>query len=220
MSDERCAYCGGERPTTGDHVISKALYPPSKATSKFQRIKVPSCEDCNRSWTDDEPHFRNMLLVSGEPNSAVRELWEGKTQRSFRYEDGARRRRDLAAQMVAVQTPEGLRHQVFPGRDPRVIRVVRKVVRGLCHHHGLLSAIPDGQVWADVQMFAVPPAFLDEMTEAHAEEDVLRYRFGVLDQDEDIHSSWLLTFYERTPFFAIVFRSEAAHERLERGGAG
>jgi hypothetical protein len=151
---------------------------------------------------------------TGEPNAIVRDLWHGKAKRSFGYVDGARRRRDLAAQMVAV----GAQHMVYPGRDPRVMRVVRKVVRGRCHHHGLLSPVSDEQVWADVQKFEVPPAFLEEMVEAHAEEDVLRYRYGVLEGDDDIHSSWLLTFYERTPFFSIVFRSREARERLEREG--
>lgn len=82
--------------------MSRALYPPSKATSSSPRIKVPACEPCNRSWMDDEPHFRNMLLIAGETNPAVRELWEGKTRRSFSYEDGKRRARDRGASFVVL----------------------------------------------------------------------------------------------------------------------
>jgi hypothetical protein len=153
-------------------------------------------------------------LISGEPNPAVRELWEGKTRRSFGYVDGARRRRDLILQIVPIHTEQGERHLVYLARDPRVMRVVRKVIRGLCYNHGLLSPVLDEQVWADVQRFEVPPAFLDDMTYSHAEQDILHYRFGVID-DPDIHSSWLLTFFERTFFLGIVFRSIEARTRIE-----
>ena len=211
---KRCAYCGHQRPNTDDHVVSRALYPPSKASSRVQRITVPACKECNAGWKDAEVQFRNILLISGEPNAPVRELWEGKTRRSFGYVDGPRRLRDLLAQMVPIQTPAGERHMVYPGRDERVMQVLRKVIRGLCHHHNLLTAVKDGQVWADVQQFEVPPAFLADMTFAHVEADILSYRFGEV-EDEDIHSFWLLTFYERTPFLGIVFRSLESRARFE-----
>src|SRR5262245_42452295 len=150
MVPSPCAYCGSNEAGTVDHVVPRALYPPSKATSKVQRITVPACRACNGSWTDDEPHFRNMMLVAGEANPAVRALWEGKARRSFGHSDGHRRVRDLAARLVVVETPEGERHKVYPGEDPRVTRIVRKVIRGLCHHHRLVSAVSDGQVWVDI----------------------------------------------------------------------
>ena len=83
----RCAYCG-EVASTDDHVVPRALYPPSKVTSRFQRITVDACQACNNGWSNDETHFRNVLLVAGDPNSAVRELWDGKTRRSFTYATG------------------------------------------------------------------------------------------------------------------------------------
>jgi hypothetical protein len=116
--------------------------------------------------------------------------------------------------MVPVQTPQGERHMVYPGRDRRVVRIVRKAVRGLCHHHGLLSPFLDEQVWADVQLFLIPPEFLAEMSSAHVEEDVLQYRFGVI-EDLELHSGWLLQFFSRTPFFCIVFRTIEARDRIE-----
>jgi hypothetical protein len=213
-----CAYCGGA-PSTDDHVVPRALYPPSKATSRFQRITVDACQACNNGWSDDESHFRNVLLLAGDPNPAVRELWEGKTRRSFTYADGLKRVRDLAAQIEPVDMPEGGRHMIYPAKDERVLRIVRKVVRGLCHHHKLLSAVQDNQVVADIQRFQIPEAFLSEMTSAHAEEDVLQYRYGLVDEPE-IHSGWLLNFFGRTPFFCIVFRSLEARNTLEAAQAG
>jgi len=209
---ERCAYCG-EEASTKDHVVSKALYPPSKAQSAVPRITVPACRACNSSWADDEAHFRDVLLLAGEPSPVVREQWEGKARRSFAQPDGRRRARDLAAQLVAVATPGGEQHMIFPDRDERVLRVVRKTVRGLCHHHRLLSPIADGQVHADIQLFAIQPEFLAELTQGATEADILDYCFGLVDEPE-VHSEWLLTYYGRTPFFCIVFRSlgGCAHE--------
>ncbi|UFZ08076.1 hypothetical protein LQG66_18065 [Bradyrhizobium ontarionense] len=206
-----CAYCG-EEAATYDHVVSRALYPGSKAKSRFQRIKVPACTRCNASWVDDEPHFRNVLMVAGDPNAAVRELWEGKVWRSFHHADGLRRVRDLARKIEPVETAGGPRHIIYPGRDERVLRIVRKVVRGLCYHHGLLSPLSDDQVFADIHRFAMSPAFLEEMTAAHAEDDILEYRYAVI-ETEDIHSAWLLTFYGRTPFLGLAFRSPVACRR-------
>jgi hypothetical protein len=153
------------------------------------------------------------MLISGEPTPIVRELWEGPAWRSFDYLDGRKRARDLAVQFVPIQTPHGPRHMVYPARDQRVMRVVRKVVRGLCHHHRVLSPVADDQVWAEIQRFEVPPVFLEEMTLAHVEEDVLQYRFGVL-PDPAIHSVWLLRFYSRTPFICIVYRSVEERRRI------
>jgi hypothetical protein len=147
-----------------------------------------------------------VLSLSGPATPAVRELWEGKIHRSFGYADGRKRVHDLAVQLVPVQTPEGERHLIYPAADERVLRIVRKVVRGLCHHHNLLSPVRDTQVLADIQRFAVPPEFLSEMTSAHAESDVVEYRFAEVDEPE-IHSGWLLNFFNRTPFFCIVLRS-------------
>jgi hypothetical protein len=204
QNKRRCAYCV-DPAATDDHVVPKALYPPSKATSRVQRITVGACERRNKSWSADEVHFRNMLLISGDPASVVHELWKGSTRRSFTYADGSKRMRDLLARVVLVQTPQGERHMVYPGRDERVMRIVRKAVRGLPHHHELLSPVLDNQVFADVQRFEVPSEFLAQMTSAHAEEDVLQYRFGIID-DPDIHSCWLLRLFNRTAFFCIVFR--------------
>jgi len=207
----RCAYCGSDTASTNDHVIPGSLYPEA---SLFQRITVRACVACNNGWANDEAHFRNMLLLSGNPTAAVHELWQGKVRRSFVQPDGRKRARDLIEQFVPVATPKGERHMIYPAKDERVLRIVRKIVRGLCHHHGLLSPVQDEQVYADIQRFEVPPEFLAEMTSTHADEDVLQYRYGVVHEPE-IHSGWLLNFYDRTPFHCIVFRSLAARIRFE-----
>ena len=58
-----------------------------------------------------------MLLVSGEPNEVVQELWQTKAHRSFKEIDGRRRVRDLLEQMVQVDTEPGERWAVYPGKQ-------------------------------------------------------------------------------------------------------
>jgi len=204
MSHVACAYCGKlARKPEREHVIPKCLYPLSKSKSRVQRLTVPACRECNNGWSDDEAHFRNMLLIAGEPNGPVRELWDTTAQRSFDKADGPRRIRDLLEQMKPVDTADGIGHMVYPGKDPRVIRVLRKVVRGLCHYHQVLSPVSDRRIWADVMKYVVPEGFLKEMAHHHREADIFEYRYQILN-DEMIHSAWLLTFFERLPFIALV----------------
>lgn len=208
-----CAYCG-RQASTRDHVVPRALYPDSKANSRVQRITVPACPACNKSWADDEAHFRNILLMAGEPNEPVNELWNEKALRSFTKKDGHKRKADVIAQLIRTQTREGPRHMLYPGRDERVMRIVRKIIRGMCYHHRLIWPVTDRQVWADVMCFQVPADFLTAMTSAHAERDIIEYRYEVMAED-DLHSWWLLTFYKRTTFIGRVFQSEEARAHMD-----
>jgi hypothetical protein len=208
MSGKRCAYCGApDAKLEKEHVFPKCLYPPSKGGSKVQRMTVLACSQCNRGWSDDEAHFRNILLVSGEPNPPVQELWGTKALPSFDQPDGLRRALDLLRQMRPVDTDDGQRYAVFPGEDTRVMRVIRKVIRGLCHYHQVMSPVPDRRVWSDVLKYRVPQEFYDQMQYHHREEDIAEYRYSVLD-DRVIHSAWLLTFFKRCTFIGIVFTWE------------
>lgn len=95
-----------------------------------------------------------MLLVAGEPNEAVNELWISKAKRSFREPDGYRRVAELFEQMKPVIIEDKQRWKICPGKDERVMRVIRKIIRGLSHFHGVESAVQDDRVWADVLTFA------------------------------------------------------------------
>src|SRR3990172_3746850 len=65
MKNKSCAYCGKiTTKTDKEHVFPKCLYPKRK--SKVQRLTIPSCRDCNSNWSEDEAHFRNVLVLAGE----------------------------------------------------------------------------------------------------------------------------------------------------------
>ena len=125
MKRNICGYCGSQKDDR-DHVSLSQLYPSSKKESKVQRITIPNCRKCNKSYEDDEVHFRNMMMLAGNPNNAVNELWHGPVTRSFEYKDGHRRSRDLVEQLVVDSTKQA---KIYPGNDRRVMRVLRKIVR-------------------------------------------------------------------------------------------
>lgn len=203
-----CSYCGERIATDKEHVFPSNLYPESKATSRVQRLTIPSCNICNNGWSDDEAHFRNVLVLAGQqPNQTRRELWETKIYRCFRQSDGVRRIKDLKDSMRLVEIEGRPRHMVYPGQDFRVVRVVNKVVRGLCHHHKIMSAVPESRVWVDIMKYKVPGQFLPDLTYSHREKDIAEYRYSVI-EDIEIQSVWLITFFEEVTFIGIVSSTE------------
>ena len=204
-----CAYCGERIATDKEHVFPKNLYPESKSKSRVQRLTIPSCNICNNGWSDDEAHFRNILAIAGKPNDSRLELWESKVWRSFRQIDGPRRVQDIINNWRPVEVDGRVRYMVYPGEDKRVARVVRKVVRGLCHYHSIISALPESRVWVDVMRYQTPDEFIGQMTYCHREPDIAEYRYLVI-EELGIQSAWLITFFERVTFIGIVLSSEGS----------
>ena len=140
-----------------------------------------------------------MLLVSGKPNEAVRELWRTKVRRSFKEVDGPGRVRDLLEQMPKVEVKGDKRYAVYPGRDKKVMRVVWKVIRGLCHYHRIMSPVSDRRVCAGVLGNRGFPDFLNHMEYHHCEKDIAEWRYQVLDAPP--HSLGLANHLLRAAYF-------------------
>jgi len=210
MNNRPCAYCGTtEFKRERGHVVPDCVYPPS-LDPQVQRITVPECSRCKQIWQDAETQFRNIMMIAGEPNAQVRELWEGPVIRSFDKPSGPRWVADLLEQLVSVDTEDGPRHRVYPGRDQRVMLVVRKIIRGLCHKEGVATAVDDRRVGAVVMVYNIPEEFRREMTWRQLGNEFFRYGFAVLNDSEyGIHSAWSLTFFERREFFGAVSLSES-----------
>ncbi|MER9414034.1 hypothetical protein [Mesorhizobium sp. M0589] len=213
----RCALCGELRLVTREHVVPRGLYPDSKATSPVQRIVIWTCASCNNGTSDDDAHFRNVVTIAGDANAAVQELWYGPITRSLEQVDGRRRALDMFALMQPAPHAGDNRYMVYPGRDPRIRGTLRKIIRGLSHYHGLRSAVTDDQVFVNVLTVDVPDDILSRLQAAHAEPDVLAYRYGRIDDTPGMESAWLLRFYERTTFIGFVFSDMAMRQRLEAG---
>jgi hypothetical protein len=204
-----CAYCGVRDGTcTGGHVIPDCMY-PEEMDHRIQRINVPECPACGATWQDDEAHFRAVILMCGEANELASEKWFGPVSRSFDHASGPRWVRDLFELLEPVNTPDGLRYMVYPERDERVMRVLRKIIRGLCAYHKLGAAIAGNQVLAMVKRFEIPPAFRDQFVRKSLGTDFCWYSYSdQRGQDGgEFHSAWEIEFYGRTRFFCIVSAS-------------
>jgi hypothetical protein len=103
------------------------------------------------------------LALAGEPNEPRRELWETTIRRSFKEKDGVRRVRDLIEILRPVEIDGNGRHMVYPGQDDSVLRIVKKIIRGLCHHHGVVTAVSEKRIWADILKYQISEEFLSEM---------------------------------------------------------
>lgn len=210
-STNRCVYCGVffDKTTnlrTKDHVPPNGLYPESRRTNSLQLLTVPVCTSCNASMADDEVHFRSLLMLAGDnPNQARIEKWATSVRDSFAHPDGPKRLIDLVDRLEPAIVDGRARHRVYPDRDERVLRVVRKIVRGLSFHHGLTWPVQDEWIHAEVLRYRIPPGFEDEIEGVgwyHVERDVLEYRFGA--GEDGVNFWWLLTFYEACTFAAWI----------------
>jgi hypothetical protein len=218
-----CIYCGSiGGPLERGHVIPKSLYPDSRKTSRLQLITVPECAACNRGWSDDEAHFRTVLLLAGEPNDSVKELWTTKAAPSFSYKDGRRRVMGVYERLVPVQVENVDRHMIYPGQDERVIRIIKKIVCGLSHHHGIESRIDPSRIFADVLRYTVPEELWLKGNFYECESDIFRYWFRRYEDasDKDLSSLWILTFFDWRTFIAVVDKADRPTPRIASGVGG
>jgi hypothetical protein len=118
--------------------------------------------------------------------------------------------------MVPVTVDGQERHMIYPGRDKRVIRIIRKIVRGLSHYRGIESDIGEERIFADVLRHPV----LDEVRASwqffDCEPDIFKCWYQLFD-DGEVSALWLLTFFERREFLARVSAPGVVLEPLDWG---
>lgn len=71
-----------------------------------------------------------------------------------------------------------------------------------------MSPVLDKQVWADILKYMVAQELLDQLTSHNREQDIIEYRFQVMNE-QGISSAWYMTFFECVTFVGLVSMSEA-----------
>lgn len=197
-----CAYCGTTLSTRGKgHVFPRSIYPDT--LPNVYRITVPECNECKALWEDAEPHFRNVLLSIWDSETALTDTRAERLWRSFDANDGHRRVRELAGMFRPEQVAGTDRTKIYPAEDERFNLILRRIVRGLAHKHGIGTSIPDAQVTCDVMRWLVPPAFEDEITWHTIAPGFITYGYKRFN-DQDAHSFWLIRFSKHVLFFGRV----------------
>jgi hypothetical protein len=198
----KCAYCGVDGvPITGDHVIPKCLYPATRRDLNL--IVVDACNPCNNGFSDDEVHFRNVVALAGESNAVVKELWNTKIVRSFDEKDGLRRVRQVLKHTARVQLEGQDRLIIFPGQDERVIRIIKKIVRGLSHFHEIESAVNEKRIHVVIHDSELSEGTLEPGDFSRSYPGIVRYSYKN-DDTTELKPVWILTFFDRLTFVALV----------------
>jgi hypothetical protein len=202
---KKCAYCGVDEsddiPFTGDHVIPKCLYPATHRDSNL--IVIDACRPCNNGFSYDEVHFRNVLVLAGESNAPVRELWDRKIVRSFDRGDGPRRALEALKYTTKVQLEGEDRRLIYPGEDERVVRIVRKIIRGLTHFHRVESAVDESRILVTIHDAPLLEDVQEPGDVSRSFPGVVRYLFRTTTDSKPV---WILTFFDRLTFVGLVRR--------------
>ncbi len=203
-SERKCAYCGcSAAKFENEHVIPSALYPKSLKPTNIQRVTIKACTDCNRAYARDESHFRSVLSLSGEPNEAVHALWKNKVLRSFDQTDG-RQQVEALSRILKEVTHDGERRlAIYPAESDRVLRVVKKIARGLSCFHKIECGVDEARMSADVLRYAVPDNFTDDFEYEQREPSIVDYWYKK-PSSGDPYSYWFLRFFQRTTFVATI----------------
>src|SRR5436309_15926936 len=114
--------------------------------------------------------------------------------RSLARPDGRRRAADLAAQMVPRRGMPGEGHLIYPDRDERVLRILRKIVRGLSFHHFGTVALAERLVRVETLKYAIPDGFLDELSRGDVVPEVFEYWYLDMrnEPDRSFDVTWML----------------------------
>jgi hypothetical protein len=202
-----CIYCGSLEEGTRDHVPPRCLFPRPRP---LDTVTVPACRSCNQSYQLDDEHFAVAMgaqCYAEDPEAA--RVWTSIIRPLLARSPGLRTM--LSQQIIdgPVQTPAGI---VLPDRiairfsAPRIVRVVRRIVRGLLWHH--YRHVPASNIELVVfQEQIVHPEVADTLNTrtvlSGVGDTIFRYRHGVASDAPDT-SVWALQFYAQTQFIIIV----------------
>jgi hypothetical protein len=208
-SHERCTYCG-EAADTKDHVIPKSFFNKEirTSTSSPSMVLVPSCRQCNNFFSKHEKDARPELLMAGPTNDAVRSLFFGNVVRDLSRPEGRGSLMRLYAKLRPVTLDGCLRMEIVPHLSVDVTFVLRKIIRGLSRHHGLIWPVPDTGVDVHPMNIDLPDALVDALEHHVCDPSVFRYGFCVTPLD-DLHSVWRITFYGTRTFLGAIRRNSS-----------
>ncbi|MHC4397232.1 MAG: hypothetical protein ACYS1A_16465 [Planctomycetota bacterium] len=215
--DKICYLCGHE--ITGK--VSKEHVPPKQFYAKALRqarslnlLTLPSHEDCNKSYQDDEDYFFAALAGLNEDAKIHEWLMGDVRKKIWRNDaDGLRQKvlSEFSETVSGIYLPKNLVAKKFDVK--RANRVVWKIVRGLCYHHYsrvLPANIKHGIKF--LQMQDEPP----KMYREHLMDkpvfgvcpEVFVYRFAKVNDKNSLSALWALFFWQSIVAIVAVTASE------------
>lgn len=180
-------------------------------------VTVPSCEKCQAKFKKDEDVFMAWITFGPAGESPAGKLfWEQKLKRTYQKDGGVKKVTARSFKKVSLETPGG----IYAGRklaisiDPeRKNNVLRKIVRGLFwveYKERLPEHVPIEiyGIHGKDQLIHELIAVTHEATTAW--EGIFEYRHGRA--PECFESYWIMSFFRRNYFVAIVGSAEGIEE--------
>jgi len=194
--EERCVYCG-EQANTRDHVVPSSFFPKPKPDDL---ITVPSCYDCNNSYSDDEEYLRNILSIADlELDGKSKDIWIQKVKRGIRRNN--KLLKELSDSLKIRDAYYGDlylgKRYTFKANMEKINRVIKKIIKGLFYHHygRRLSKNYRVGIFEDEQVPEELFGLLEQLKTKEIGEGVFRYKHKLVTEDKN-NSVWSLNFYK------------------------
>jgi hypothetical protein len=221
-SNDICAFCG-EPAVTDDHVPPKCLFPKPRPGNL---ITVRACKTCNEGTKLDDEYFRDATLTGIDeqrfPEAMALSLRKIEDMGTDPKKRGYGWATYQSVRNVEVHTEAGIYIGDAGAREldlDRMRKTIEKCVRGLYFHH-YQERIPDGYEFTIEHHQHLKPDAIEEIHSRFAGRPIRGIGNGAFIyafmRVQDTHQSmWLLEFYARHSFIAIVDHAEA--EKSEEG---
>jgi len=207
QKSEKCFLCGSTENLTRDHIPPENLFKPPLPTNL---ITVPSCLECNGSYSLDEEYFRACVATQGYWHPIGEWIWENKVIGStFHRSPTLKKAIASTYTTVPIQTPSGLyagEQGALLYRADRLQRVVEKICRGLYTHHHPEVDLTD--VLVEVNMTRINDGLKNILPLFKRESiggDTFIYWRGIHEEDAR-QSIWFFLFYTQTLFTVCTRR--------------
>jgi len=219
-----CIYCQSNPGETDDHVPPKSLFPKPRPSNL---ITVPACDQCNKSFKNDDEYFLNIALEwAASESSDGRQIADNRL-RSMKRKESRRFWQSLVAKTepVEVRTPSGLylANSLEVRLDGgRIARTITRIVKGL-YFEITKKPIPIGANVVSMQFseFRRTCNDLPDMEQViqaipkfpgrFIGKDTFEFRYLIFNE-ASFFSVWFIQFYRRHGFIATTGLSNSVED--------
>ena len=222
----RCVYCATTPWNTVDHVPPKCLFAKD---NRNDLIRVPSCRDCNGSFSKDDEYFLHMLSIHKKVIDSP-DTQEGR-ERMFRALKRDDHRRMLSAMVKGFKFQENWMGGIYRGLIPtyrvdnyRISTTVSRTIKGLFWYENKEVLSPDyvAITWPYTEFTQM---HMDTVHTIYAHcfangihrvgETVFEYTYTSA-EDAPYWTCWITKFYQSISFVSLtvpkdIMRSEHAN---------
>jgi hypothetical protein len=206
---ELCTYCDSPA-TTRDHVPPKAVFPKKPRPQNL--ITVPSCEDCNTKFGEDDELFSLFItLQAGMEGEQEHKLCE-KVKRAVKRNTTFQKILLSSSENIPLFNKDGTIQeyiQLLPWEYDHLERILNRIVVGLLRHHygqrlyrqGYCKIIIPQKDFSNV--YELRDILKDCVFSEIGHQKEFCYRHGQA-KDHRLATFWEIIFYRKFLFYGIT----------------